>query len=106
MDGALFTLGGREFVVPRLRVGSYKRALRATEEMAKADTKDPEFMQKRIDAYVPLMLEILRPNYPDLTLEQLEDLVTLNGMEGEFSDLLTAASALRKAAPPGEAVGP
>jgi len=121
MDGAPFTLGGREFIVPRLRVGTYERALRASDDLAKAKLPDAPtdpaglaafmdaqtaFMRRRIDAYLPVMLDILHANYPDLSLDELKDLVSLTDLEEEFAGLLSAAGKRRKPVPPGEAASP
>ena len=107
MDGKPYTLGDREFVVPRMRVAGYERTLEALDAIdrarASAATEDPAGL-KRLGAMVDAMLGLLRPNYPDLTAAELKECVSVADIDNELAGLMRAAGTRK--ADVGEAVSP
>jgi hypothetical protein len=88
LKGEKVQIGYAEFVAPRASVGTARRldALGAgiTNETA-------------IDVMIGQMVEVLRRNYPDLTVEALTDEVPLDDVPGTYRRVLIAAG-IKKAA--------
>ena len=106
LDGKPVTIGGRVFVVPKLRVGAMRRASELISEIDGIDLtkQNPGEMLRWFDAHSRAILELLRGNYPDFTRDQLEDLLDADAVVDVFRMVLAAAG--RKQDDQGEAKGP
>lgn len=106
MEGVKVTIGGREFTVPKLRVGTHRRVTEIVQEIEGIDPKTPEAaVQARwFAAHVRAVLELLRRNYPDLSEEMLADLIDCDSVQTVFFDVMAASG--RKADEKGEARSP
>lgn len=91
-----------------LTVGQARRYTRAIDDLTKAGniaapTTVTQAFEKML-ALTPLMLESLKPNHPDLTLEQLENVVSVPNLKDWIQAMLNACWPEDVAAPPpGEA---
>lgn len=72
-EGELVKLGDREFVVPSLSVNQARRLWPEILDLNKGVTLAD--FPKKLDAALPIILAALSRNYPDITIEQLGDLV-------------------------------
>lgn len=103
MDGKSVVIGGREFVVPRMRVLTYERVMLAFEDLEKSEG-DANGV-RRLGALCGAILEILSRNYPELTLDEVKGLVDVSEIDETLSTLMTAAGR-KERKPEGEAVSP
>lgn len=82
--GQEMTLGGTTFVVPPIALGALKTLLPKIQSLQLSDQGVPGIAQ--VEDALEICLAALKRNYPDLTLEQLGDLVDL----GNFNALVRA----------------
>lgn len=83
--GERIVIDGQEFVVTEFRTGAYKRALPAYQEFDKArQLNDPVAI---LEAEQHIILAALWQNYPDMTIEMLDEHMTQ-------SELLAALKAI------------
>ena len=101
MGARTVTIGGRAFEVPRLRVGPYERAMTAAVEAEKIDAAADPYGLQRLNAICGAILDLLHESNPDLTLQQVKDLVPLADLADVLREVLSSAGA-----PRGEAVSP
>lgn len=105
MKGSPFILGDREFIVPRLRVGPYERAMKGVAAVENMDAASDPLGFARLTAVCAGIVELLAENYPALTVDEVKDLVVLEELDQAFSGVLAAAGK-RKRSDTGEAVSP
>lgn len=87
-EGETITLAGREYVLPAL---STKQARKHWEKVRTFDVKaTPELIPTRYEHGVFLIHQALARNYPELTLEQVDDWVDLRN----FTPLVLKVMAL------------
>lgn len=72
-DGESVKLGNREFIVPSLSVNQARKLWPEILDLNKGVTL-AEF-PKKLDAALPIILAALSRNYPDITIDELGDLV-------------------------------
>jgi len=77
IEGVKLTLGGREFVVPPL---SFKALRELTPRWPELTGMGDVPTGEQIDVVLGVVHSALIRNYPDLTLEDLEDLVDLGNL--------------------------
>lgn len=106
MDGRPVQIGEREFLVPKLRVGTWERVTQLLGEIDGLDVKSgkAEDLRRWYDAHVDATLEILRRGYPALTADELKDLIDMDAVVSTFEAAMRAAG--RKVDDKGEAVSP
>lgn len=97
IKGITIDLGGADYVVPPLSIGSLER------------------LQDRIEAFeggmgkesVSLMVDVaeaaLKRNYPDITRDSLVEIMDVSNMEDIFSAVMDVSGLKRKAIDAGEA---
>ena len=103
MNGTPLDIGGREFIVPRLRVAAYERAVTAIQASEKAGDSDP-FGVVRLGAICGAVVDLLKENYPELTAEEVKEIVHMDELDAVLSGLLKAGG--KQAVKPGEAGSP
>jgi hypothetical protein len=72
-EGELVKLGEREFVVPSLSVNQARKLWPEILDLNRGVSL--EDFPKKLDQALPIILAALSRNYPDLTLDELGDLV-------------------------------
>lgn len=93
IKGLAINLGGADFVVPPLSLG----ALEQLEERLKAfsgDITDKSQVATAIDA----LHAALRRNYPEMTREQVADMIDVGNMIEAFEAVMDVSGTRRKAA--------
>ena len=101
IDGAAVRLGARDFVVPALTIRLFRRhraTLAGVSALGQRDPTDEEW-----DALLALVHDALLRNHPDLTRDELEDLLDLRNI-GDVMAAITGRSGLtaRGGGQPGE----
>jgi hypothetical protein len=98
--GILIAIGGREYTVPPLTLGQIRRMSREI-SLFRADGLDL-LSPEAITAVVTVITAALQRNYPDLTEEQVADMLDVASAVPTFIAVLTG-SGLRRSDQPGEA---
>lgn len=104
MEGKIVIIGGRDFSVPKLRVGTLRRVTGILKEIDGLDPKAPDDTLRWFDAHSRAILELLQRNYPEMQREDLEDLIDADGVVDVFMAVMAAAG--RRMDAKGEAVSP
>jgi hypothetical protein len=102
MDGTPYTIDGREFVVPRLRVAAFEAAVVAIQAAEAIGAEADPFGVARLDAVCGAAVDLLRENHPDLTVADMKRLVYVDELDALLAGLLRAGGKR----PAGEAVAP
>jgi hypothetical protein len=102
--GTPIKIGGRDFDVPRLRVGAYDRAMEAVERADKLQQGDDPDGRMRLNFICGAIVELLKENHPDLTVGEIKDLVYVDDLDTALTGVLAATG--KKKAAPGEEVSP
>jgi hypothetical protein len=108
LEGTKCNLGGRDFIVPPLNI----KALRILgprfaelQSAAECGNLAEMFQGEKLDTLLDVVHAAISRNYPEVTREELEDLVDLGNLEPVFR-AVCAQSGMQKGAPKGEAAGP
>ena len=75
--GQSFTLGGKEFVVPPL---SMRAVVDLKPELARIADADSESPLTHLEACARVILSALQRNYPELTYDELGDLIDMGNI--------------------------
>lgn len=82
IDGARIRLRGREFTIPPLTLAAIKRlTLNGSIAAINAASASGAMSVEQIDAALALVYEAMRPNYPDITVDEIADLVDMGNMK-------------------------
>lgn len=101
IEGNKLIISGREFVIPPLTLRSLKRLQPQLASLrVMSDMPTPE----QIDAMSEVVLAAINRNYPEVTLEDLLDLIDLGNMSAVFQSVLSVSGFVKAA--PGEATSP
>jgi hypothetical protein len=80
-EGTTIKMGGKEYVVPPLNLARLKKALPLLESLKTADLGQPgSLTMDQTDTIVKVILLSLSRNYPDLTVEEVEEAVDLGNL--------------------------
>jgi hypothetical protein len=102
-DGVPVVLAGTEYLVPPLTIRALRRLEPQLALLAKAvQGSTPDAPQ--LDAVVAVVHAAMERNYPNLTKEDLEELLDLGNIPQVIMAVMTAAGLERR--PPGEAARP
>lgn len=105
MEGTPFKIGEREFIVPRVRIIAYERAVLAVQASEKIAKEEDPFGLERLHAFNEAVVELLRENYPDLTIEEVRALnPRLDELDAILGGLIAAGG--KKPVKPGEGAAP
>lgn len=99
-DGVKVRIGRQEFVVPALSVRQVKRFRAVLNTLGRFKTAEPT--DDEIDGLLEMLHAALSRNYPDVTVDQLADIVDLRNLP-EIIGAIVAQTGL-EATKPGEAV--
>jgi hypothetical protein len=97
-EGVKLTLGQQDYIVPALTI-KQMRALAPDLAALKGIGGDPA--PEEIDSMLHIVQTAISRNYPDITVEQLEDVIDLNSL-GIVMKAITGQSGLERVKP-GEA---
>lgn len=81
IDGVTITLGRREFVVPPLNLGRIKKLQDDLAILALVPQDATRFEPQQLEACITVIHTALTRNYPDLTREEVEDVVDMGNMQ-------------------------
>jgi hypothetical protein len=84
-EGPLIELGGRTYVLPKLSFGAFQRAQTKIRDIAEGRFADPVELQA---AVADVILASLQRNYPELTHEQLLDVLDWDSAQALFHQVL------------------
>jgi hypothetical protein len=105
VEGVALVLGGVELLVPALSLGAFKRL---GPKLAALETTSDRVAQ--LSVMVEAVHAALRRNYPDMTLDQVDDMIDLRNIEAVFQAVLAQSGATPRApgegTPLGESTGP
>ena len=93
-DGVRVWMNGKEWIVPALSLSQFRRH-HCT--LTNTDLK-PQDWQEPISSRIPIILEAIQRNYPEMTEQQLLDMIDLRTYRTIF-DAIIHASGLRAALP-------
>jgi len=96
LEGTKITAGGREWTVPEMRVGTARKWLPYVSG-EKTFPEDPAAMLELMSGTVA---SILRPNYPDMSVEEMEDAFA----PSEYLKIISASAKAAGLVPKGEAI--
>lgn len=103
--GITVNIGGTDYVVPPLTLGAIKRLMPKIEAMATSLAADGKMRPESMDSIVEVVHAALLRNYPDMTLQELEDMLDVKNIADIMQAVLGVSGLERKAAGSGEAQG-
>lgn len=100
-EGISVTLGGTEYIVPPLSLRSVRKFALAIQQLGDDSAlAGPE----KLDRLLEVVHASLVRNYPDITIEELGEMLDLGNMMAVFEAVMRASGFTREpAAAPGEA---
>lgn len=103
IEGVPLSLGGKIYIVAALSLGQIRKHETDLELINQFDKKEP-FGEKRLQAITRVVHAALSRNYPDVKLEQVDDLLDLNNMKHVVDSILGLSGLTRvtEESPPGE----
>jgi len=94
LSGVKVTMGGREYTLPPLTLGSLKRIGNKINTLSKIDSVPNE---EQTDAIAQIVLASVNRNYPEITQDELLEMIDLGNLKEIFEAVLGVS---------GEAVSP
>jgi hypothetical protein len=88
IPGVKVSMGGKEFEVPPLTLGQLRRLMPKVRLLTEIDTSMGE---EQIGILIELVTAALNRNYPDITAEQVENLLDLGNAQEVMSSILTGS---------------
>jgi hypothetical protein len=103
IEGTTVMMGGQGWVIPPLNLKSVRKIQPLIPVLNAMDIASPE----AVDAMVELVFIALQRNYPDVTKDQVEDMVDLGNLQGIVNAVMNVSGlgpkAMTGAAPAPEA---
>jgi hypothetical protein len=93
IDGTTVKMGGRDWVVPALSLGQIRRLATKIEGLA---TISNMLTGDQVSNVCEIVHAALSRNYPDLTLEQVEDMVDMGNMRQVIQTVMGQAGLVAK----------
>jgi hypothetical protein len=103
IPGVAISMGGREWTIPPLTLGQLRRLMPKVRELSNINTQIGE---TQIGVLVEIVFAALQRNYPDITIEMVEDLLDLGNAAPVLNAVLTGSGLRPRALQPGEAMAP
>ena len=88
-EGKPVEIGGRNFVVPPLTIGQLKRLRPKIEAMASA--KPDASAMDQVDDIIDIIHAAIGRNYPDLTVDELADMIPLPDVQRIVEEVMSAS---------------
>jgi hypothetical protein len=101
IDGKSISIGGKQYMVPPMNFKTLKKVLPMIKSWgsddfkSKAEAGDAEYVVSLMSKFSDVILLSLQRNYPDLTLDQLEEDLTFNDFSKAI-DIIIEVSGLVK----------
>lgn len=109
LDGIKVNLGGKEYTVPPINLKALRQLGPKFASMAKAvDTGNISglFEGAQLDTMLEVILSAMSRNYPDLTKDDLEEVVDLGNLVDLFGAVCAQSGLKKQEGAPGGARGP
>lgn len=103
IPGVAISMGGREWTIPPLTLGQLRQLMPKVRELSNTNTQIGE---AQIGVLVEIVFAALQRNYPDMTLDRVEDLLDLGNAAPVLNAVLTGSGLRPRAPQPGEAMAP
>ncbi len=95
IDGELIKIGGKEFVMPPLNFGRLKK-LKPELEILRAADNCNTLENEVLDAEITIIHSALTRNYPDITREQVEDLIDLRNVHSIMPAVMAQSGLVKR----------
>jgi hypothetical protein len=103
IPGVAVAMGGRDWLVPPLTLGELRRLMPKVRQLTEIGASMGEV---QIAVLVEIVTAALRRNYPDVTPEEVENLVDLGNAASVLNAVLTGSGLKLGGTPAGEAPAP
>ncbi len=97
IDGTTIKLGGKTYVIPPLNFARLKKLREELSILSAANTSGIGMSPELLDASITVILSALNRNYPDMTRDEVEELIDLRNMQ-EIMAAITGQSGLERRA--------
>ena len=101
IPGVAISIGGREWTIPPLTLGQLRRLMPKVRELSNLNT---QLGETQIGVLVEIVFAALQRNYPNITIETVEDLLDLGNAAPILHAVLTGSGLSPRALQPGEAM--
>ena len=85
IDGASIRMGGKDYIVPALSFGQLRRLMPKLKE---TNSIGAQMTPEQMENVIEIVFAALSRNYPDLKLEDVENLIDLNNLATIFSAVM------------------
>jgi hypothetical protein len=103
IPGIMVAMGGQQWTVPPLTLGQLRRLMPKVQQLAEIDSQMGE---KQIGILVEIVAAALQRNYPEISVEILENLLDLGNAGAVLNAVLTGSGLRPRERLPGEAPAP
>jgi hypothetical protein len=103
IPGIMVAMGGQQWTVPPLTLGQLRRLMPKVQQLTEIDSQMGE---KQIGILVEIVAAALQRNYPDISVEIVEDLLDLGNAGAVLNAVLTGSGLRLREPSPGEAPAP
>jgi hypothetical protein len=102
LSGVKVSMGGRDYTLPPLTLGSLKRIGNKINALSTIDSVPNE---EQTEAIASIVLASVNRNYPEITQDELLEMIDLGNLKEIFEAVL-GVSGIKKSESSGEAVSP
>jgi secreted Zn-dependent insulinase-like peptidase len=102
LSGVKVSMGGRDYTLPPLTLGSLKRIGNKINALSNIDSVPNE---EQTEAIASIVLASVNRNYPEITQDELLEMIDLGNLKEIFEAVL-GVSGIKKSESSGEAVSP
>jgi hypothetical protein len=100
-DGVKITIGGTDYIVPPLNLGRIRK-LKTELEAAQGYRDTKVLTDEQIDTYVTIIHSGFERNYPDITREEIEEMIDLANLGAVYRALMSVSGFVPGGAKPGD----
>src|SRR5437763_14814607 len=101
IPGAAIAMGGQDWIVPPLTLGQLRRLMPKVRQLTEIGASMGE---PQIEVLVEIVAAALRRNYPEMTMQTVEELLDLGNAGAVLNAVLTGSGLKPRGSPLGEAV--
>ena len=103
IPGIMVSMGGQQWTVPPLTLGQLRRLMPKVQQLTEIGSQMGE---KQIGILVEIVAAALQRNYPDISVEIVENLLDLGNAGAVLNAVLTGSGLRPRERSPGEAPAP